>query len=139
MRVRIPKIINMRRTLVVRSVMRLWSFIGLEKMMEAVPTTYRDVKAHLRLVVNGLKELADGRVNSVSSVTLTASSATTVVTDPRVGPNSSIFFEPQTANAATEQAAGGMYVSSKGDQTFTVTHANNAQTDRRFGYAVLGG
>ena len=107
--------------------------------MQAVPTTYRDVKAHLRLVVNGLKELADGRVNSVSSVTLTASSATTSVTDIRVGPDSSVHFDPTTANAAAEQAAGGMYVSSRGDQTFTITHANNSQTDRTFKYAVLGG
>jgi len=31
-----------------------------------------------------------------------------------------------------------MYVSSKGDQAFTITHANNAQTDRTFGYVVFG-
>ena len=107
--------------------------------MKAVPATYRDVTAHLRLIVNGLKELADGRINSVSEVTLTASATSTAVTDTRVGPDSSIHFEPRTANGAAELAAGGMYVSAKGDQTFTITHANNAQTDRKFGYAILGG
>ena len=107
--------------------------------MKAVPATYRDVTAHLRLIVNGLKELADGRINSVSEVTLTASATSTSVTDTRVGPDSSIHFEPRTANAAAELAAGGMYVSAKGDQTFTITHSNSVQTDRKFGYAVLGG
>lgn len=63
--------------------------------MKAVPATYRDVTAHLRLIVNGLKELADGRINSVSEVTLTASATSTSVTDTRVGPDSSVHFEPR--------------------------------------------
>lgn len=107
--------------------------------MQSVPITYRDVNGHLRLVVNALRELANGRVDSTSTVTLTANQATTVVTDPRVGPDSVILFEERSANAAAERAAGTMYTSSKGDGTFTITHANNAQTDRSYGYVVLGG
>lgn len=84
-------------------------------------------------VVNSLR---DGKVNSTGSVTLTASSATTTVADLRVGQDSVILFMPTTANAAA--AVGGMYVSARGKQTFTLTHANNAQTDRAFAYVVLG-
>ena len=74
--------------------------------------------------------------SNVGSVTLTASSATTTVSDLRAGQDSVILFMPRTANAAA--AIGGLYVSARGKQTFTLTHANNAQTDRTFSYVVLG-
>ena len=45
---------------------------------------------------------------------------------------------PKTAHAAAEFAAGGCYVSAVGKQTFTVTHANNAQADRTFFYLAIG-
>lgn len=107
--------------------------------MQSIPSTYRDATSHLRLVVNALRELANGRVDSASEVTLTANATTTVVTNPRVAPTTKLFFAPLTSNAAAEQGAGTMYVSSKGDGTFTITHANNAQTNRDFDYVVLGG
>ena len=85
---------------------------------------------------NWLSDLWRSEADSASSVTLTASSATTVVSDAKVSQQSRIFFFPTTANGAAELGAGGMYVSSKGDKTFTITHANNAQTDRTFDYVV---
>ena len=86
-------------------------------------------------VVNGI---LDGKINAKGSVTLTASAASTVVTESRAGSDSVILFMPKTANAASEQAAGGMFVSSRGKQTFTITHANNSQADRSFDYIVIG-
>lgn len=80
----------------------------------------------------------DGRTNNVNNITLTENVATTVVTDARVGADSVILFMPKTANAAAEVGAGTMYVSSRGKETFTITHANNAQTDRDFEYAIIG-
>lgn len=89
----------------------------------------------ISLVVNSI---LDGKINATGSVTLTASAASTVVTEDRAGDDSVILFMPTTANAAAEQAAGGMYVSSRGKQTFTIAHANNAQTDRTYDYIVIG-
>jgi hypothetical protein len=86
-------------------------------------------------VVNNIMQ---GRINAQSSVTLTASQATTVVSDRRASAQSVIVFMPTTANAALEVGAGGMYISSRGTETFTITHANNSQNDRTFGYAILG-
>lgn len=83
-----------------------------------------------------LSDLWRSEVESAGSVTLTANSATTVVSDAKVSQQSRIFFFPTTANGAAEIGAGGMYVSSKGDKTFTITHANNAQNDRTFDYVV---
>jgi hypothetical protein len=91
-----------------------------------------------REVASVVNNILDGKLNSTGSVTLTASAASTAVTDERAGYESVILFMPTTANAAAEQAAGGMYVSTRGKQTFTLTHANNAQTDRTFDYIIIG-
>ena len=107
-------------------------------MARVAPVTHRNALEHRRLLANVANGALDGRTNNAASVTLTANQATTVVTDFRVGVDSVITFMPKTANAAAEVGAGGMYISSRGKETFTITHANNAQTDRDFEYAVHG-
>lgn len=89
----------------------------------------------ISLVVNNI---LNGKLNSTGSVTLTASTTTTAVSDERVGKESIILFMPLTANSASEQGNGTMYVSTRADGSFTITHANNTQTDRQFGYIVIG-
>lgn len=102
-----------------------------------VPVTWRDEVEHRRKLAEGVNGLIDGRSNNSGTFTLTENDTTTTVTDGRVGTDSIILWMPTTANAAAEIAVGGMYVSARGDGTFTVTHANNAQTDRDFSYAII--
>jgi hypothetical protein len=83
-----------------------------------------------------VRNAMDGKINSTGSVTLTASSTTTLVEDSRAGGDSVILFMPTTANAAAEQTT--MFVSVRAKQSFTITHANNSQTDRTFSYVILG-
>ena len=91
---------------------------------------------------NVINSNLNGKTNNTGSITLTESSATTVVTEARgrLGPDTCIFFMPTTANAATEFGAGSIYVSSVDsvNDQFTITHANNAQTDRTFKYILVG-
>jgi hypothetical protein len=89
-----------------------------------------------RQVALVVRNAMDGKLNATGTVTLTASSATTAVTDNRAGGESVILFMPTTANAAAELST--MYVSARAKQAFTITHANNAQTDRTFSYVILG-
>ena len=91
-----------------------------------------------RDVASAVNLLIDGKNNAKGEVTLTASAATTAVSDFRVGEDSVIHLTPTTANAAAEIGGGTMYISSRGANTFTITHANNAQTDRTFIYTVTG-
>lgn len=91
-----------------------------------------------RQIAFAVNLLTDGKFNSTGSVTLTASAASTAVTDYRAGPDSVILFTPTTANAAAEQGGGTMYLSARAKQGFTITHANNSQTDRTFLYIVIG-
>lgn len=80
----------------------------------------------------------NGKINSLSSITLTINSATTVVLDFNATPDSIYLFDPTTANAATELYGGAMYVSTRGDRTFTITHVNSATADRTFRSVILG-
>lgn len=83
-----------------------------------------------------INSLLLGKTNNVSTVTLTANSATTTITDPRITYASFIGLMATTANAAT--ATANVYVSARGDGTATLTHANNAQTDRTFILLIVG-
>ncbi len=90
------------------------------------------------LLANAIRQLQEGKIMATGEVTLTANQAASTLTDIRIGPSSVIPFVPLTANAAAEIGAGGMYVSARTGQSATITHANNANADRTFGYAILG-
>src|SRR5262245_38245403 len=89
----------------------------------------------LALAIN---ELASGRSNATGTFTLTASAGSTTVTAPTCGAGSIPVLTPLTAHAAAELGNGTIYVSAVLNGSFTVTHANNAQTDRMFAFACLG-
>ena len=91
--------------------------------------TTRDIA----LLVN---RLLIGQVNSYGSVTLTQSATTTTITEPYIMENSVVLLTPTTANAAAALAT--TYITCATGSA-TVTHANNAQTDRTFMFVVLGG
>jgi hypothetical protein len=91
-----------------------------------------------RRIVQAIRELFEGRSNAVGTVTLTAGSATTVVSAVNCGPDSRVFLEATTANAAAERGGTALRVSSIGAGTFTIVHANNAQTDRTFHWLAIG-
>lgn len=98
------------------------------------------ISATLRDMVSAVNQLIRGRSNAIGRVTLTANTTTTTITGELVNENAEIFLTPRTANAAA--ALGTTYASISriaGVNTVTITHANNAQTDRTFGYVILGG
>ncbi len=90
----------------------------------------------LKRLTDAVNLLSDGRSNAVGSLTLTAATTTTEITDRRVGIDSHIGLSPTTANAAAALAT--TYVSEVTAEAFTLTHANNAQTDRTFDYTITG-
>jgi hypothetical protein len=89
-------------------------------------------------IVRAVRQLAEGRSNAVGAFTLTAGAASTVVTAPTCGAGSSVLVFPKTANAAAELGNDTIYIGTVANSSFTVTHANNGQTDRTFMYAALG-
>jgi len=92
----------------------------------------------LARIVRAVRQLAEGRSNAVGAFTLSANAASTMVTAPTCGAGSSVLAFPKTANAAAEIGNGTMHIGTVANGSFTVTHANNAQTDRTFMYAAFG-
>lgn len=105
-----------------------------------VPRELRDDRLHRAQIANAVNRTLGGKLNNTGTMTLAANSAATILRDPRLSSKSTIQFDPMTANAAAEMAAGTMYVASadRRDKAFTITHSNAASTDRTFRYAILG-
>lgn len=91
---------------------------------------------HLWLLTDQANGLLDGKLRVTGEFTLTAGATTTVVNDNKFESEMLPVLTPLTANAAA--ALGTTYVSARTQGSFTITHANNAQTDRSFGYVRLG-
>jgi len=98
--------------------------------------TPEGLREYVRIIAQVTRNLLDGKIYSTGSVTLTANAASTTLSDRRIGPNSVIVFMPTTSTSAAGLTA--LYVTGRGSSTATINHANNAQTDRTYGYAVLG-
>lgn len=92
----------------------------------------------LKKIIMAVQQLASGRSNAVGTVTLTASAASTTVTTDNCAAGSVPILVPTTAHAAAEHGNGTLYISSVANKSFTITHANNAQTDRTYLYAIHG-
>ena len=87
-----------------------------------------------------MAQVRRGKMDAITELTLTANAATSTLAWKGLSPQSVVIFDPKTANAAAELAAGTMYVltANRGNDSWTVTHANNAQADRSFQVCILG-
>jgi hypothetical protein len=83
-----------------------------------------------------IQQLYAGRSNASGVVTLAEGETSTVVNAPNCAPGSAVFLSPKTAHAAAALAT--TFISAVGAQSFTISHANSAQTDRTFFYVCLG-
>ena len=86
-----------------------------------------------------IRQITEGRSNCNGTVTLAANLASTTVSKSTFHTDAAPLLVPMTANAAAELANGTLYISAVTGSSFTITHANNAQTDRTFRYALIGG
>ena len=92
-----------------------------------------------RRLVDAVYQLVEGRHNAAATFTLTPGATTTVVQHPNCSVDCQPQFSPRTANAAAAVPTTYILQSNIVQGQFTVTHANNGQTDRTFGYTVTGG
>jgi len=118
--------------------MALIPFLGLPPPTDF--ESFRQVGSYLRRMWEPLQAMRRGKIECMAELTLTANAASSTLSDIRIGKYSALIFDPLTANAAAELAAGTLYVTTanRGDGTATVTHANNVQTDRSFRVLIIG-
>ena len=91
---------------------------------------------HRTLIATTVNEILKGRANNAGSVTLTAGTTSTTVTDNLFESSMVPLLVPTTANAAGALAT--TYVSARANGSFTLTHANAATVDRTFLYVRWG-
>lgn len=103
-------------------------------------TSFSTATLVMRRLYDMLQQFRKGKIECVVELTLTASVASTVLSDIRLSPQSVIHFDPKTANAAAEIANGTLYVTTanRTNGVFTITHANNAQADRHYQVSIIG-
>jgi hypothetical protein len=88
--------------------------------------------------VDSINNMIKGRTENVSRVTLTANAASTTVNNSNISENSEILLSPKTANAAAALATTYIPEVTILNGSFVIQHANNAQTDKTFGYVWVG-
>lgn len=92
----------------------------------------------IRKLVDSINNIINGRTENVGQVTLTANAASTTVTNENISEGSEIMLSPKTSNAAAALATTYIPEATILNGSFVIQHANNAQTDRDFGYAWVG-
>lgn len=102
-------------------------------MIQTLQPSERDIGTIVRAII----ELCKGHSNAIGAITLVANATTTTVPAPTCSDTSIPLLIPQTAHAAAEIGNGTLYVTA-GRESFIITHANNGQTDRTFGWYVAG-
>lgn len=98
------------------------------------------VKRFTRSISSVVNRALTGKINAIGEVTLTANAATTVLKDARLTAGSVLLLDPLTANAAAALYNGTTYVldANRTNGEHTITHTNNAQTDRAYKYLIIG-
>lgn len=77
-----------------------------------------------------------GKLNCVTTVTLTPGATTTTLDHELIATTSQITWSPRTPHAAAAMTA--LHVSAKTNGSATLTHNNTADVDRTFDIAILG-
>lgn len=108
-------------------------------MFPSAPLGGQNIERWLRLSSEVINGLLAGRSNNTGELTLTANAASTTLTDPRLNVFSVVLLDPVTSNAAAAIATTYATKANRNNGSWVFTHANNAQTDKTFRYAIVGG
>ena len=102
--------------------------------------TFADVSVWARSIHESFRQARHGKLECVTTLTLTINSATTVFNDKRLSPQSGVTLDPMTLNASAEKAAGTLYclTANRGNEQWTFTNANNAQGNRVYAVSIIG-
>jgi hypothetical protein len=103
------------------------------------PEAWANPVEHRRKIARTANLALAGKLNAVTSVTLTPSATSTVITDSRIGASTFISLFPRSANAVTAQISG-LFIAANAKQNgkVTITHASSTNTDQTFDVLLIG-
>ena len=102
----------------------------------------RDVsfdKMGWRKAVDAVRQLINGRQNSVGDVTLNTGATTTTVTFANCSMDCRVFLFPQTAHAAAIVTSTFVSKANTNQGSFSISHPSSSQTDLSFSFLCIGG
>lgn len=106
---------------------------------QPVPEFLVDDREHRREIARRLNLVMQGKLNVTLDVTLAPNSASTTVTDSRIGFYAAVIpAMPMTKNAASELASGNLYVDTLINGSCIVHHSANAESDRTIRFVIIG-
>lgn len=97
----------------------------------------RPEERDLARINQAIRELIEGRMNGVGTVTLTPGATSTVVNFVNCSKDSHVFLSPLSANAAAALAT--TYINQIAQGSFTINHANTPTVNRIFSFLCIGG
>jgi len=99
---------------------------------------WRGLIEWVRDIATILNGVLQGKMNVTGTMTLTASVASTTLTDVRIGADTVVILTPTTANAAAALATAYQTYQNASDGAAVINHANNSQSDRTFIFTLIG-
>lgn len=102
---------------------------------DATADTFAAVREALRRIYNSIIDMWAREKTFIG--TFTANADSTTFTDARIAPTSVVDPQPTTANAAAAMTSWWI-AEPRARGVVTVSHANNAQTDRTFRWKISG-
>ena len=104
-------------------------------MTNIVQENYDNIPYWLKSITRTINNILNGKINSISSLTLTANATSTTITDLRCTASSIVTLMPTTSSARTALNTSYITVTK---QSFTINHTSYSDTDMTFNYAILG-
>lgn len=101
----------------------------------ATQVNLKNSEIHRRQIAEAVNRINQGHFNCTLFVTLDPDVGQTVVTDSRISLQTAALLHPQTANAAAAMPTTFIQCT---NGSATISHTNNAQTDRSFTMAMIG-
>ena len=104
-----------------------------------LPAPYGFDASWARAIVERINNILRGKLNAQTTITLTANSGTTTLTDARIGLQSVIILDPKTTNAnAAKYTAPYIIQSNQLSGSVLLTHVNDANLDKSFNVFIVG-
>lgn len=107
-----------------------------------VPMWIDNPQEFLLKAKNTINNTLMGKMNSVGTFTLNASTVSTSVKFQAglIGPNTKMIWYPLTANAAAVAYDGSMFLSTVDplNSVIGLTHTSDANTNKTFAYVIIG-
>lgn len=106
------------------------------QLTQFIPDYMEDYREQLRLLAFKSNQLAEGKVNTVTTFTLTAAALTHTFVDSRVGPNSFIGLEATNSQSAARKTT--IWISDRQDGKVIFASGTSATTSETFVLVILG-